>query len=610
MTKDKVKKKALKKSSATTPVLGSPNHVFQENKGNGTGGGHGLRNTKNSNNNSTVNGDSETGKLLNVSEISNKSDFSDSNDSLYEDKPCACAKSDIDSWKLVCSKCKQTWHSSCANLKGAPEKLITSLELWLCPWCFVTPVPKPQSYFSESVIEADGTAIYNFSKEFQNLSNSVTKTVNKKFEELTKKLEKLEPQLKSDTMTELNNDHDLDFNNSGKLAQPSSCDAHGECYINEISEQFLDENSCNELKTFFETCEFTPEKGHSVISFGESYRYNGSKSEPNEIPPILTSVIDKINGKFELEGNLKINSCLVNKFSGPETLINEHSDDERNIHPESSIFTISLGDARTITFRELSSSKTFEHTPKNGSIYSMTLKSQYYFKHQIFRDEQFSGTRYSLTFRVVSWRNWNSTCIVGDSNTGHLAFGTEAGTFGPATPGKKFFAPTIDKINPHDCIGYSNVVVMCGINNIKVTTVRNQTDIRTIYNVFKSKIESISKLNRKAKIFICPILPTKSHELNKKALFFNRLIFNDLVMCNYGVSTVHGFDEFVDSADGLLSRNLSRPHMNDILHLNSKGTKTLAEKIKTSIFQRKKSGSRAISGRTYSSMLQQGLRPS
>ena len=300
---------------------------------------------------------------------------------------------------------------------------------------------------------------------------------------------------------------------------------------------------------------------------------------------------------------------LVNKFNGPESQLNEHSDDEYNIHPESTIYTISIGDPRTITFRELSSGKTFEHTPDNGSIYTMTRKSQRYFKHQICRDEQFTGTRYSLTFRVLNWRNWNSTCIVGDSNTGHLTFGTEAGTFGAATPGQKFFAPTIEKINPHNCVGYNNIVIMRGINNIKVNSVRNQNDIRNIYNLLKGKIENISKLNRKAKIFICPIIPTKLQELNKKALFFNSLIFDDLVMCNYGVSVVHGFNEFVDPADGLLSRDLSRPHMNDMLHLNLKGTKTLAKKIKDSIFQRKKTGSKVISGRNFSMALQKGSRP-
>ena len=86
------------------------------------------------------------------------------------------------------------------------------------------------------------------------------------------------------------------------------------------------------------------------------------------------------------------------------------------------------------------------------------------------------------------------------------------------------------------------------------------------------------------------------------------MVQHDL-MCDFGVSVIHGFDEFVDPADGLLSRNLSRPHMHDVLHLNYNGTKSLAEKIKTSIFQRKKGGSRMNSDRNYAKVVQQGLRP-
>ena len=199
---------------------------------------------------------------------------------------------------------------------------------------------------------------------------------------------------------------------------------------------------------------------------------------------ILSTVVDKLNNQFNLDGDLKINSCVVNRFSGADSKLNEHLDDEMNIHPESSIFTISLGDARTVTFRELSSGAKYEHTPSNGSLYSMTRKSQNYFKHEVRADEQFDDhVRYSLTFRVVHWHYWNSTCIIGDSNTRSLMFGTDRGCFGPSTPGKKFFAPVIEEINPHDCVAYNNVVIMCGINHIKLRSIRNQGNVQNVYNL-------------------------------------------------------------------------------------------------------------------------------
>ena len=547
---------------------------------------------------------------------------SDSNDSLYEDA-CPCNLSDTTSWKLVCTKCDQTWHSSCANIKGIPEQFITSLELWLCPWCFIVPFRKPQSYFTETVIEADGSTIYNFSKEFQKLSNDVTKTVSdsntnvqnklvdldSKFNDLSTKLNNLEA-FKNEMLTEQVHQsppHSVPPSDTEPSPLQNVVNDHNESHIDNTNEQFIDAESCDKLIDYFKDCEFSSENGHSVMSFGEEYRYNGSKSKPSNIPVILNSLIDKINNQFDLPD--KINSCLVNKFSGPDSFLKEHSDDEMIIHPESSIYTISLGDTRTISFRELNSGNQFEHKPSNGSLYTMTRKSQNYYKHEICKDELFTGVRYSITFRVVHWRYWNSTCIIGDSNTRGLMFGTEGATFGPSTPGKKFFAPTVENINPHNCVAYNNVVIMCGINNIKVGSVRDQSNIRNIYRLLKAKIDIISKLNSKAKIFICPILPTKSTELNNKALFFNHLIFKDLVMCNYGVSVVHGFNEFLDPAGTLLSRNLSRPQMHDLLHLNETGTKLLADKIKTSIFQRKKRRSGVVSDRAYAKAVQQGARP-
>ena len=48
---------------------------------------------------------------------------------------CPCQVSDTSSWKLRCSKCDQTWHTACCNLKGIIS--ITELDNWECPWCYV-----------------------------------------------------------------------------------------------------------------------------------------------------------------------------------------------------------------------------------------------------------------------------------------------------------------------------------------------------------------------------------------------------------------------------------------------------------------------------------------
>ena len=59
---------------------------------------------------------------------------------------------------------------------------------------------------------------------------------------------------------------------------------------------------------------------------------------------------------------------------------------------------------------------------EDNGISSRTID---FFSHRIERGSVEKGVQYSLTFRSVSWKNRNSTCIIGDSNTGHLAFATK-----------------------------------------------------------------------------------------------------------------------------------------------------------------------------------------
>ena len=78
------------------------------------------------------------------------------------------------------------------------------------------------------------------------------------------------------------------------------------------------------------------------------------------------------------------------------------------------------------------------------------------------------GTRFSLTFRSLNPKNHNATCIIGDSNTSRLKFGSDPRqSFGDSLPGKQVYAPVVDEINPLDCAGYRNVVLLCGINDLR-----------------------------------------------------------------------------------------------------------------------------------------------
>ena len=74
----------------------------------------------------------------------------------------------------------------------------------------------------------------------------------------------------------------------------------------------------------------------------------------------MKRVLDKVNADLVQDDVPLLNSCLVTKYTGPSALIPEHSDNERAIHPDSSIYTVSLGCDATIKFRDVLSGNVHE----------------------------------------------------------------------------------------------------------------------------------------------------------------------------------------------------------------------------------------------------------
>ena len=229
-------------------------------------------------------------------------------------------------------------------------------------------------------------------------------------------------------------------------------------------------------------------------------------------------------------------------------------------------------------------------------------------KHRIDTEEEASDVRYSLTFRSVSWRNHNGTILVGDSNTKHVKFGEVKGTLGKSIPGKRVDGFTIDEIDPMDCVAYNNIILHCGINNIKSKHIKSHQDIRDIYCQFKSKVEDIRHINKTAKIFISPVLPTRLVGLNSKVLAYNKLIFEDLAKSSLQVNIVRGYDDMLGDDKFL---GIQYAMYNDYLHLNSAGVRFLASCMKDCIILPRKStkyNGKQRSDKLYSSKLRGGAR--
>ena len=376
------------------------------------------------------------------------------------------------------------------------------------------------------------------------------------------------------------------------------------------------------------------ERGRSTVKFGEKYTYNGSREESVvEFPPLVKRILDKLNDDVVPAEIPPLNSCLVTKYTGPNAFIPEHSDNERAIHPDSSICTVSVGCESTVKFRDVFRGTVQDQIVEPGSLYVMTRASQDLFKHSIAKNQALveSDIRFSLTFRSLHWRNNNSTVIIGDSNTGGLKFGkfgTDAptdlnGTFGNAMPGRRVAAFTVDQLDPFKCTGFNNIVVHCGLNSIRGEDVSTDDHVRAVYVDLKTRVHDIISVNKRARVYINTLLPTKNETINKKIKLFNSFISDDLSKSFKDIRIINIHARF-STVGGFLSASLSREFNSqgetDELHINAAGLSLLSYLVKGSLFSRKKTqeggagggggaGTRERQGsRNYSSVVSRGGR--
>jgi len=361
---------------------------------------------------------------------------------------------------------------------------------------------------------------------------------------------------------------------SGLISEPTPCTSS---YLNE----FIDDSMSEELKEFLDShsADFdrNTERGHSVVSFGQPYVYPGAKaSTPLEstFPDPIAKLAGIIKAKYP---DSIINQCLVNRYIDENAVLPEHSDNEISVVHGSNIFTVSIGDTCDVTFKKKDgSNEEVVKSIKGKSMYVMSRDSQSKWSHRIDPSPTSRSLRYSITFRYVSKNGNEATIIQGDSNTRHLKFGSGKGTFGDRLPGKRLLRYTIDAIEPEACIGYKNVVIHCGINDIR----RPQADVRDCATRLIAKLDKISRICKSSsKIIVSPILPTKSQHLNERAKLFNHLLFDYVNRVNPRIGCLD-FNNFLDAETGLLANQYgSYRDRSDAIHLGSSGIFTLSRVI-------------------------------
>ena len=348
-----------------------------------------------------------------------------------------------------------------------------------------------------------------------------------------------------------------------------------ENFAPELHESLLD--LCNEL-------EFTAEGGHKVSTQGAPYHYwrhalNDKSSKSTPMHAIIIALINYIKQAFP---NCPLpNSCLVNMFDGPDAYLPEHEDNEKCLDPSSNIYTFSLGDLMKILFSSSLDSDAEEHefTATHGSLYVMSVASQALWRHRIEQCAAFTGRRFSITLRTVDERFRKSTVILGDSNTKYINFGEGNGSLGYGVPGKRVEAMKVGHIDPLACAGYSNVIIHCGLNDLK----SNQPQPHAVFNQLLSTTQAIRLVCPRARICVSPILPSKIPIINESALAFNQLLFKHIQSEAKPSITSVDLNCFLDHRSGCLRTELGRYMSSDPFHLGRDGYRLLANVFKDMI---------------------------
>ena len=528
--------------------------------------------------------------------------------------PCGGSTSGKD-WLFKCSECHQNWHASCGNLKGTnslSQAVVDKISKeWMCPWCWVCPYVKPGSH-SSSLNEASLLEKTLTCSLLQKLTDTVTSSIEKSVPTPID-ISGLESQLTVLSL-EVQELRELSSRSTGPV-EPNPDP------INDVKEplpiprqtlkspvqpyelykeKYLSQDHADSLMDILgylkDGGDFVPERGHGVVQYGVPYGYTGSRSlnEFTPIPQELNSLIETLVSDLSLEH--KPNSVLINyyppcdKNSPTESHLPKHSDDEPTILADSKIITVSVGATRKVLFESKhdNGEKPTVLEPVSNSLYVMSRFSQNWYRHCILQPEEDESVeeRFSITFCTLNLKFCRSILLMGDSNTKEVKFGEGSGKVGASYPGKRVKAARVRDIDPLKCIGYQNVFLNCGTNDLRCEQISNSSQISELVDKLQEKLALMTQLCPKANISVVPVLPSRIPAMNRNIMTYNQLVGKMLAKVFPSIS-FNGVYGFLDN-HGLLNSRLTRS--NDKIHLGPRGISLYVSQMKRHVFQTLKTG--------------------
>jgi alkylated DNA repair dioxygenase AlkB len=164
------------------------------------------------------------------------------------------------------------------------------------------------------------------------------------------------------------------------------------------------------LQTLLETI---PWKSDEVVLFGKhivtarkvawygdrhfDYSYSGSTRTAR----LWTPELRKIKATVEQHAGIRYNSCLLNLYAEGTQGMGWHSDDEKELDPDSNIASVSFGAERRFDFRHKESHQKVSVILAHGSLLIMRGATQTHWQHQIPKTTKVTSPRVNLTFRRI-----------------------------------------------------------------------------------------------------------------------------------------------------------------------------------------------------------------
>ena len=300
--------------------------------------------------------------------------------------------------------------------------------------------------------------------------------------------------------------------------------------MEEYKAEFLPSSCRNELAKFLTSKNSSFESsGSSHLLFGEQPTHQRSeKAKKEPMPKALLECIDLICSYYPNSG--RPNSVEITKYTG-NSATPAVCNNELYTVPQSHIFTINIGDPCDIIFMDRISGTEITHQVSDNSLYVTTQTSKDFYMQRLSKTSCADASVYfSITFRSVDKSCLRSTCLIGDSNTRHVYFNNDdskRSIMGKSIYRKRVYAPLISDVDYRTCMGFRNVILHVGINELKYRN-RSDTDNLSVEDVFNNYLNCLVNLRKycpNAKFFISPILPTRIRALNTKVLQFNYTLF-------------------------------------------------------------------------------------